>query len=105
MLSILETEKRPDINKFFLSLLKDLFKSGKSKHHLYGESVIETLLSGLRVATSHTTGYESLTQSTLVWIPHCSLKFSLEFNLLEATVKTFMYWPRQFGLHFDPTPK
>jgi len=47
MLSILETEKRPEIKKFFISLLKDFFKSGKSKHHLYGDSVIEALLSGL----------------------------------------------------------
>ena len=46
MLTIMETEKRTDIKKFFISLLKDFFKSGKSKHHLYGDSVIETLLSG-----------------------------------------------------------
>jgi len=47
MLTILETEKRPDIKKFFIALLKDFFNSGKSKHHLYVESVIEALLSGL----------------------------------------------------------
>jgi hypothetical protein len=46
MLTILETEKRPDIKKFFIALLKDFFNSGKSKHHLYVESVIEALLSG-----------------------------------------------------------
>lgn len=46
MLTILETERRPNIRKFFIALLKDFFNSGRSKHHLYSEGVIEALLSG-----------------------------------------------------------
>ena len=52
MLSIIETEKRIDIKKFFIKLLKDFFQSGKSKHHMYSDSVIDTLLSGFVVYLS-----------------------------------------------------
>ncbi|KAL5247731.1 hypothetical protein ACHWQZ_G019574 [Mnemiopsis leidyi] len=55
MLSIIETEKRVNIRKFFISLLKDFFQSGKSKHHMHGDGVIDTLLSGLSGPDTETT--------------------------------------------------